>query len=149
MSDLYELSVTRLIAAPRAKVWQVWTERLPEWWCPKPWWTEVVEQDWRPGGRAAMVMHGPNGERSDMEGVVLEFAPQKRIVFTNAFTAGWIPQAPFMVGLFTFADEDGGTRYTAAARHWDADTMKKHEEMGFHPGWDIVAGQLADLCEAG
>ena len=149
MSEMHELSVTRLIAAPREKVWRIWTERLPEWWCPKPWTTEIIQQDLRPGGRSALVMHGPNGERSDMEGVVLEVTPGERVVFTNAFTAGWVPQAPFMVGLFTFADEGEGTRYTAAARHWDADTKAKHEAMGFHPGWDIVAGQLAALCEAG
>lgn len=149
MAELYELSVTRLIQTPRADVYRVWTERLTEWWCPKPWTTEVVEQNLRPGGRSALVMRGPNGEVSDMEGVVLEVVPNERIVFTNAFTAGWVPQAPFMVGLFTFADEDGGTRYTATARHWDAETMRKHEEMGFHPGWDIVAGQLAALCEGG
>lgn len=149
MTDLHELSITRLINAPRAHVYDVWMERLTEWWAPKPWTTEIVEQDWRPGGRSALIMRGPNGEKSDMEGVVLEVVPNERIVFTNAFTAGWVPQAPFMVGLFTFADEGSATRYTAAARHWDAETMARHEAMGFHPGWDEVAGQLAALCERG
>ena len=46
------------------------TERLSEWWCPKPRTTEIVELDWRPGGRNAMVMRGPNGEESRIEDVV-------------------------------------------------------------------------------
>ena len=29
---MYELSVTRLIAAPPAKVWDVLTNRMGEWW---------------------------------------------------------------------------------------------------------------------
>ena len=49
MKAEHELSVTRLIDAPVALVWKTATERLAEWWCPKPWTTEIVEQDWRAG----------------------------------------------------------------------------------------------------
>ena len=84
-----------------------------------------------------------------MEGIVLEVIPGRRIVVTNAFRAGWIPQPPFMVGIFEFADEGGKTRYTASARHWDEATMKQHEAMGFTTGWTTVADQLAALAEAG
>jgi len=99
MSDeTLELSVTRLIDAPVATVWRVAVERMAEWWCPKPWTVEIVEQDWRPGGRSAMVMHGPNGEAMPHEGVFLEVTPGQRFVFTDALRAGWHPQTPFMVG---------------------------------------------------
>ena len=144
----HELSITRLIAAPVATVWRVWTGRLPEWWAPRPWTTDLAEADFRPGGRFAMTMRGPDGASSPVDGVILEFTPMRRIVFTNALTAGWVPQAPFMVGLFDFADEAGQTRYTAAARHWDAETMARHEAMGFHPGWTAATDQLAALAEA-
>lgn len=143
----FELAITRLIAAPRDHVYRVWTQRLPEWWAPKPWTTEIVAQDLRPGGRSAAIMRGPDGESEPMEGVFLEVVPNSRIVLTDAFTAGWVPQTPFMVALFTFADEAGGTRYTATARHWDEATLKRHEEMGFHDGWTTVAAQLAALAE--
>ena len=147
MTASFELAVTRLIDAPPEKVYRVWTERLTEWWCPKPWTTEIIAHDMRPGGRSAMVMRGPNGESAPMEGVFLEVAPNQRIVLTDAFADGWIPQTPFMIGIFTFAPEGGKTRYTAAARHWSAEDMKRHEEMGFHPGWDIVADQFQALVE--
>ena len=38
-----------------------------------------------------MVMEGPDGTEMPNEGVFLEIVPDKKIVFTNAFTAGWIP----------------------------------------------------------
>ena len=146
---LFELSVERHIEAPPEIVFKVWTERLEEWWAPKPWTTRIVENDLRPGGRSAMIMTGPNGETSDMEGVFLEVVPDRSIVFTNAFTVGWIPQAPFMVGCFTFTPEGTGTRYHAASRHWDETAHKQHEAMGFAEGWGQVADQLAELAEAG
>ena len=145
----FELVVERYIDAPPERVYQVWTERLEAWWAPKPWTTRVVELDLRPGGRSAMIMSGPDGATSDIEGVILEVVPNERIVFTNAFTVGWIPQTPFMVGFFTFAAEGRGTRYRAGSRHWDEAAHKQHEAMGFQQGWSTVAGQLAALAEAG
>ena len=145
---LLELSIERHIDASPETVFKVWTERLEEWWAPKPWTTRIVENDLRPGGRSAMIMTGPNGETSDMEGVILEVIPNRSIVFTNAFTVGWVPQAPFMVGFFTFTPEGTGTRYRAGSRHGDEAAHKQHEEMGFMAGWGKVADQLAELAEA-
>lgn len=144
----FELAVERYIDAPPATVFKVWTERLEEWWAPKPWTTKIIEQDLRPGGRSAMIMSGSDGETPPMEGVFLEVVPNESIVFTNAFTAGWIPQTPFIVAFFKFAPEGRGTRYRAGARHWNEADQKQHEAMGFIQGWNIVAGQLAALAEA-
>lgn len=143
-----ELSVTRLIDAPVATVWTIATERLAEWWCPKPWTVEIIEQDWRAGGRSAMVMRGPKGEEMPQEGVFLEVTPGVRFVFTDALTAGWHPQTPFMVGTMEFADEGGKTRYTGSARHWTRDAYDRHKAMGFEQGWTAVAEQLAAMAEA-
>jgi len=144
----YELVIERYIAASPKTVYKVWTERLEEWWCPKPWTTELVEQDLRPGGRSAMIMRGPGGEEQKLEGVILEVVPNKRIVFTNAFTAGWIPQTPFMVGFFEFMPDGKGTLYRAGSRHWDLASQRQHKDMGFYEGWAKVAEQLAELAEA-
>jgi len=148
MSDANELSITRLIDAPPETVWRVWTERTEEWFCPRPWRVEILEQDLRPGGRSAMIMRGPNGEENALEGVFLEVVPHARIVSTDAFTAGWEPQGPFMVAVTTFEEEGGKTRYTARSRHWTEDARRQHEAMGFAEGWGTVAEQLAELAEA-
>ena len=144
-----ELAIERHIAAAPDHVWQVMTTRIEEWWCPAPWRAEVIEQDWRAGGRSAMIMRGPNGETSPLEGVMLEVVPGKRFVFTDAFTAGWLPQGPFMVGFFELTPDGNGTHYRAGARHWDAEKCAQHQEMGFEAGWSAAAAQLAALCEEG
>ena len=147
MSDAHELSVTTLIDATLDQCWTVWTERFTEWWCPKPWTTELVAQDLRAGGRSAVIMRGPAGEEAPHEGVFLEVIPARKVVFTDAFEAGWVPHEAFMIGIMTFEEEGGQTRYTASARHWSAEAMQRHEEMGFYPGWGAVAAQFKALCE--
>ena len=144
----HELSVSCTIAAPRATWWAVWTDRKAEWFCPKPWRAEVIEEDLRPGGRSAVQMFGPDGEETGpMEGVFLEVVPGERVVTTDAYAAGWVPQTPFITAIWTFADEGEATRFTATARHWDAEAKARHEAMGFHPGWDQMMAQFKALCE--
>jgi uncharacterized protein YndB with AHSA1/START domain len=145
--ELHELSVTQRIDASPEEVYRVWTERLADWWCPRPWTTEVVELDFRPGGAFRTIMRGPDGESNDVAGVFLDVVPGARIVTTDAFAPGWIPQDPFMAGVWTFEAEDGATRYTAAARHWNAETIRQHDTMGFHDGWSRATEQLKALVE--
>lgn len=146
--DPNELSVTRLIAAPPATVYRVWTTRLTEFFCPPPWTVPHAELDLRPGGKFLTVMRGPDGTEMRSEGVFLEVVENERLVSTDAFAPGWVPQGPFMVAISTFEAEGDGTRYTARARHWSAETMERHKAMGFEAGWGIVADQLAALAEA-
>lgn len=143
-----ELSVACHIDAAPAMVWRIMTERLAEWWCPTPWRTEIIALDWRAGGRCAMVMHGPNGQQSPSEGVFLEVVPGVRWVSTDAFSPGWKPKEPFMVGIWEIAADGAGTRYRAAARHWTEDAYAQHKAMGFADGWGAVALQLKTLAEA-
>ncbi|MBO9575899.1 MAG: SRPBCC domain-containing protein [Sphingobium sp.] len=147
-ADDLSLSVTIYIEAAPAHVWQVMTERQEEWWCPRPWRVEIVEQDWRAGGRASMTMHGPDGETMPNEGVFLEVTPGVRYVVTDAFHAGWKPAGPFMVGIWAIEPEGSGTRFTGSARHWTKEARDQHKAMGFEAGWGVVAQQLKELCEA-
>lgn len=149
MSDTV-LSITRHIKAPPETVWRVFTERATEWFTPRPWTTPEVVYDLRPGGRADVVMQSPEGERHAYRGVVLDVEPGRRIVVTGAMTEGFEPQAGDMnfVRTDTFEPEDGGTRYTARAAHWDPAAAAKHKEMGFEGGWGAAADQLAELAEA-
>lgn len=144
----HELSISQQIAASPATVWRVITEQLPEWWCPKPWRTQVDAIEWRAGGAFNTTMFGPEGEEIPGEGVFLEVTPGKRMVFTDALNSDWQPQEAFMVGMIEITADKGGTCYTASARHWSEDTLKQHENMGFREGWQTVAQQLAALAEA-
>lgn len=90
------LAVTLAIDATPEVVWHCMTDRIAEWWCPAPWRLEVVEIDWRAGGRVAFDMLGPDGERVSSDGVFLEVEPRRKFVSTDAYLVGWIPAEPFM-----------------------------------------------------
>ena len=143
-----ELTITRYIDAPPAKVWDTLANRQEEWWCPKPWSIEMIAQERHAGGRSAMIMRGPNGEEMPQEGIFLEWSDGKRFVTTDAVDADFQPAGPFMVGIWEVEPEGTGTRYTARARHWSQEAMKQHEEMGFEEGWGACADQLKALAEA-
>lgn len=144
-----ELVLTRLIDAPREKLFRCWTEPalIVRWFTPPPWKTVRAEMDVRAGGASCIVMQGPDGTEMPNRGVYLEVVRNERIVFTDAYTTAWQPSAkPFFTGVLTFEDEDGKTRYTARARHWTVEDCIAHENMGFHKGWDIATDQLAELA---
>jgi uncharacterized protein YndB with AHSA1/START domain len=145
-----DLVITRLLKAPRAKLWRAWTDPqlLKEWWCPKPWTTEVLAFDLRPGGAFHTFMKGPDGGISDNPGSFLDVVPQQRLVFTSMLVAGWRPNTPWMpfTAVITMADESGGTRYVATVMHPDQATSDKHEAMGFHEGWGTCIEQLDVLA---
>ena len=144
-----ELVLTRLIAAPRRSLYRCWTEPelLKRWFTPPPYRTVRAELDLRPGGSNLIVMQGPDGTEFPNRGIYLEIVENERLVFTDAYVSAWEPsEKPFMTVIITFADEAGGTRYTALVRHWSAADREAHEKMGFHEGWGIAADQLAALA---
>ena len=144
-----ELILTRLIAVPRHNLYRAWIEPelLKQWFTPPPFRTIKAELDLRSGGASLIVMQGPDGTEFPNRGVYLEIVENERLVFTDAYTAAWEPsEKPFMTAIITFADEAGGTRYTARARHWSAADREAHEKMGFHEGWGIATDQLASLA---
>ena len=161
MSDSRELRIERRIAAPVETVWRTMIDRFDEWFCPRPWRAEARDIQWRPGGRSLVVMHGPDGETVPNEGVVLAFEPNRRFVFTDAFTADWQPSGPFLVALFEIAPDapapgvpetpgtQAGTLFTATARHWTDAALAQHRSMGFDAGWGAMGDQLRTLAEGG
>jgi uncharacterized protein YndB with AHSA1/START domain len=148
MSADRELVLTRLINAPREKVYRAWTqpELLKQWFAPKPYTTPIVEIDVRPGGSVYFVMRGPDGKDLPNHGVYLEVVPNERLVSTDAYVRAWEPsEKPFMTLILTFENEGDKTRYTARVRHWTVADREAHEKMGFHEGWGICADQLEAL----
>ena len=144
-----ELVLVRETHVPREKLFSAWINPTlyPQWFCPKPWYVSDVKLDVRPGGSSEMIINGPNGEKFPSNGVFLEVVPNEKLVFTDAFTGDWQPNPEFMfVAVITFdALPDGGTRYTARARHWTKEACEKHAAMGFEQGWGIVFDQLVKL----
>ena len=143
-----ELILTRIIDAPRDKVFRAWTEPelLKQWFAPLPWTTSKAETDTRAGGASLIVMRSPEGNEFPSRGVYFEVVKNERLVFTDAFTKDWEPsEKPFMTVILTFEEIEGNTRYTARVRHWTVADREAHEKMGFHAGWALCAEQLAEV----
>jgi len=58
-----EIVITRLLNAPRALVFKVWTdpEHIVHWWGPNGFTNTNHEMDVKPGGKWRFTMHGPDG----------------------------------------------------------------------------------------
>lgn len=148
----HEMSLIRLLDAPADKLYRCWTtpELIKQWFAPEPYTTPVAEVELKAGGRNNIVMRSPEGQDIPCPGTYLELVPNRKIVFTDAFTGDWRPceGAPFMVAIVTFEPEGAKTRYTATVRHWTEEARARHEQMGFHKGWGQCADQLEALAQS-
>ena len=144
-----DLVLDRVVNAPRAKIWQAWTDPklIKQWFAPLPWKIADVAIDPRAGGQFSFTMESPEGQSFPNSGLLLEVIPGEKIVFTDTLTTGYRPAArPFFTAIVTFTDTPGGTRYTAVAIHKDEADRKTHEDMGFHTGWGQCLDQLVALA---
>lgn len=146
-----DLSFTRILNAPRKAIWDCWTtpHHMKAFFMPKPHILESADIDLRPGGRFNSVVN-VDGTRMENFGVILEVIEGQRLVFTDAYTEGWKPAPePFMTAIVDLQDHDeGGTLYTATARHRSAQAQKAHTDMGFIDGWNTVADQLEAYAQS-
>lgn len=146
-----ELTISRLIEAPRSAVWKAWSirEHFEKWWIPGPIECKTVKFDLRPGGGFETLMREGDGAfQPHVEGCFLDVAAEERIVFTTALAEGWQPIEPWLTltAIITLKGEDTGTRYTARVMHKNAEESRKHDDMGFHDGWGTAIDQLAEIA---
>ncbi|HUB15860.1 MAG TPA: SRPBCC domain-containing protein [Acetobacteraceae bacterium] len=82
-----ELTVSRLIDAPRALVFKAWTqpEHAARWWGPRGFTVESCRLDARPGGTYRVAMRSPEGTLRTKRGVYQEVASPERLTFTYAW----------------------------------------------------------------
>jgi uncharacterized protein YndB with AHSA1/START domain len=149
-NNTHTLVLERFVDVPPAKVYEAWTtpETMRKWFTPDPWKTVSVEMDLVPGGKFNSVMESPEGQQFPNSGCILEVVPGRKLVWTDALLPGYRPSAnPFMTAIVEIIPEGTGTRYRATAIHKDEETMKKHEEMGFHEGWGKALDQLVEVIQ--
>jgi len=110
MATSHDLKVTKLIKAPRAKVFAAWTtpEIMQQWFFPLGMTVTHAEQDIRVGGKFRATMTGPRGT-STVFGVYREIVDGERLVFTHAWDEGDRRETLVTVEL---ADRTGGTEVT-------------------------------------
>lgn len=88
-----EVKIVRTFNAPRALVWQAWTDpaQVAKWWGPRGFTAPVCEWDARPGGRLHVVMRASDEiakmiGRADhpMTGEFTEVVPIERLAFVSS-----------------------------------------------------------------
>jgi uncharacterized protein YndB with AHSA1/START domain len=152
-AEVTDLTISRLIKAPRSAVWRAWSTptHFEQWWIPKPMECKAVKLELRPGGGFKTLMREADGDfQPHVEGCFLDIVREERIVFTTALTEGWRPIEPWLTltAIISLADDPGGTRYTARVMHKNAEDGNKHEELGFYDGWGTTIDQLAETAKA-
>jgi uncharacterized protein YndB with AHSA1/START domain len=80
-----EMVITRLIDAPRERVWQAWTDpkQIALWWGPNGFSTTTHEHSLKPGGVWRHTMRGPDGVEYPNQSVFQEIVPPERLVYTH------------------------------------------------------------------
>jgi uncharacterized protein YndB with AHSA1/START domain len=108
-----ELVLTRVFAAPRAMVWDAWTNpaKVGQWWGPRGFTLTTEVMDVRPGGVWRFVMHGPDGTDYPNEHHFTEVVPQQRLVHQHSGHRAGGTHVSFEM-IVTFEDEGDGTRVT-------------------------------------
>lgn len=130
------VAITRVFEAPRALVWQAWTDpkMLAAWFGPRGFTASVPELDLRVGGALRIVMHGPDGNDYPMKGVFREVVAPERLAFSNIAI-----------------DKDGNhllegeTTVTLTERDGKTTMMMKSHAVGLVP----IATQMLAGMEAG
>ena len=97
MNPDLDLSLQRVIRAPRATVWHAWTDpsQLERWWVPAPTIVRVDRLDVRPGGAFVTGVSDDGVEFvPHIDALVLVVDEFERLVFTNAIDSQWRPASP-------------------------------------------------------
>ena len=145
-----KLQFSRVVSPSPEVIYQYWTDAdlLKTWFVPKPWSTEECEADPRPGGAFNTVMKDPEGKTFPSKGCYLDVVINRKVVFTDAFSAGFVPNdKAFFVGTVTFEKTEQGTLYTAMVEHWTEEDCREHAKMGFPGGWEAALDQLLEQIE--
>ncbi len=147
--SLRELTLVRILDAPRELVFKLWTEpeHLAHWWGPKGFTNPVCEFKARVGGAIRVHMRAPDGTVHPMGGAIEEIVVPSRLVFTATALAGSDGE-PGLVNLntITFDDLDGQTKLTLHVRVVKATPEAERALGGMDQAWSESFERLLDLA---
>ncbi|RYE10383.1 MAG: ATPase [Hyphomicrobiales bacterium] len=147
--DSTTLVITRLLRAPRALVWKMFSDpyHLAQWWGPKGFTNRVDKLDFRTGGSWLHVMIGPDGKEYPTANDIVEVTPPSRISFRNA------PADPKVFGdnpppgftkTISFIETNAGTMLTLVAIF----DKPERKDAVIRRGFSIGTNESFDKLEA-
>lgn len=142
-----EILITRVFDAPRAQVFDAWTDpkRIAQWWGPRGFTTTIAEMDVRPGGIWRFVMHGPDGVDYPNRVVYDEVVKPERLIYMHGSDSEDEP-GQFQVTA-TFAEQGGKTTLTMRMLFQSAAERHKNVEFGAIEGGNQTLERLAEHLE--
>ena len=144
-----ELTITRVFDAPRALVWQAWTdpEQLMKWWGPERHPATHLAMDVRPGGVWRNCLRSvETGQDLWHHGRFREVVPMERLVFTFTWEEDGERGVETVVTI-TFAEQGGQTLMTLHQAPFQSDFQRDDHDGGWNSAFDRLAEQLAELRE--
>lgn len=145
-----EIVVSRVIDAPREKVFAAWTDpvQVVKWWGPEGFTTTMLESDLRPGGVRKLVMHGPDGTDYHNKSVYVEIVEPERLIYEQIGGRQGGGSAHFTMTA-TFEDREGKTELTMRMLFKSTAARDQViEEFGAVEGAKQTIARLAQLMEA-
>ena len=143
---VFELELTRVVDAPRERVYEAWTkpEQIVHWFAPKPFQLIVKTMDFRSGGKFSMAMRGPNGEDFPFTGTYRELVPPEKLSWSGEFATGPADQISTVV---TFEEHNQQTTVHARQTFHVMTPEIEQATKGAKQGWTMTLDQLAAFCE--
>jgi len=144
LSPERELTITRIMNAPREMVFNAWInpDQLKKWWGPKGFANPVCKIDPTPGGAIYIDMKGPDGTVYPMDGEFHEIVKPERIVLTTAALDKDGKRLFEVVNTVTFAEENGKTKLTLHAAVFNVRDEGRPYLDGMNEGWSQTIDRL-------
>jgi uncharacterized protein YndB with AHSA1/START domain len=135
--------IKRVFNAPVKLVWEAWTnsEHIVQWWAPKGMKLDMIEHNFKAGGKWKYSMTMPDGNLFTSEGTYLEIEPYKKIVTTADFK----PMTEGVELHVEFEESGDNTNFTFSVVHATEEYCRQQEKMGIYNGWGSAFDRLAAL----
>ena len=134
------LTLKRTFNVPVKLVWEAWTkpEHIAQWWGPKGMKTNIVEHNFKVGGKWKYVMAMPDGSEFIGEGVYAVIVVLQKI-FSSA---NFIPMTQGVEIQALFEEDGDKTNFIFNVVHPTEEYCKQQEKMGFYNGWGSTFDRL-------
>jgi uncharacterized protein YndB with AHSA1/START domain len=139
-----ELTITRIINAPRELVFKVWTapNHLAQWWGPHGFTNPICEVDAKAGGKILIHMKGPDGVVFPLSGVYKEVVVPEKLIFVS-WPVDANNKALFEVlNTITFEEQNGKTKLTMYANVSKITADAPPYLAGMEIGWNQTLERL-------
>jgi uncharacterized protein YndB with AHSA1/START domain len=146
--ELREAVITRTFDAPRALVWQAWTEpqHIAKWWGPRGFGAAHPTVDLRVDGKMNFDMRTPDGTIIPAMATIREIKPPERLVISMVARFG--TELTEMLNEIVLAEDKGKTRLTLRVTVVRATAAMIPGLQGMRVGWNQSFDKMAEHLDA-